>query len=79
MDISLNRTNKGSIINVKSIHGMLWLQTHFENNWWSALAKNEVKVCSEDAKNLLKDAQEAGLILKIIPILSSPLRSYKQK
>ena len=63
MDISLNRTNKGSIINVKSIHGMLWLQTHFEAKYWVHIANDQVLIPHNDAQELMFDANKSGLII----------------
>ncbi len=70
MDICLISTGEGTHIRPASIHGMLWLQTHFENEHWAALASNEVKLPNEDIKNLACDAKEAGLSLNYLPILS---------
>ena len=66
MDISLvnidNKLNKS--LRPKSIIGMLWLQTHFENDQWEALSNNEVIISKENSKLLMKDASSAGLIIK---------------
>ena len=63
MDISLNRTNKGSIINVKSIHGMLWLQIHFEAKYWDHIASDQVLIPNNDADELIFDAKKSGLVI----------------
>ena len=44
-----------------SVIGMLWLQTHFENDKWEALSNNEVIISKENSKLLVKDAISAGL------------------
>ena len=63
MDICLitidNNLNKS--LQPKSAIGMLWLQTHFENDKWEALSKNEVVISNENSKLLVKDANSAGL------------------
>ena len=63
MDICLinidNNLNK--FLNPTSIVGMLWLQTHFDNNQWEALSNNEVIISEENSKLLVKDATSAGL------------------
>tara|TARA_Y100000589_G_scaffold314926_1_gene337883 strand:- start:399 stop:644 length:246 start_codon:yes stop_codon:yes gene_type:complete len=63
MDICLtnidNKLNKAII--PSSVHGMLWLQTHFEDEQWNALSENRVIITELDAKLLCKDANSAGL------------------
>tara|TARA_B100001769_G_scaffold123534_1_gene96487 strand:+ start:428 stop:673 length:246 start_codon:yes stop_codon:yes gene_type:complete len=66
MDICLvnidNNLNKS--LKPTSVIGMLWLQTHFDNEHWEALSNNEVIVSKENAKLLVKDASSAGLKIK---------------
>ncbi|WP_320663822.1 hypothetical protein [Prochlorococcus sp. MIT 1223] len=71
MDICLINTQEGIEIRPKSIHGILWLQTHFEEQHWEAISNNEVRIPTADAKDLSLDAQEAGLILNCFPVISS--------
>ena len=63
MDICLtkvdNRSNQSLI--PLSVHGMLWLQTHFENNEWEALSENKVIISEPDSHLLMKDALSAGV------------------
>ena len=63
MDICLinidNKFNKS--LKPTSVIGMLWLQTHFENDKWEALSNNEVIISKENSKLLVKDAISAGL------------------
>ena len=63
MDICLvnidNNLNKS--LKPISIIGMLWLQTHFENDQWEALSNNEVIISKENSELLIKDATSAGL------------------
>ena len=67
MDICLIRTEEGTNVLPFSIHGMLWLQTHFEDSHWEAIASNQVKLPLEDSKILFEDAREAGLSLNFLP------------
>ena len=66
MDICLvdidNNSNKS--LKPTSIIGMLWLQTHFEDNQWEALSNNQVIISKENSKLLIKDAISAGLTIK---------------
>ena len=63
MDICLvnidNNLNKS--LKPISIIGMLWLQTHFENDQWEALSNNAVIISKENSELLIKDATRAGL------------------
>jgi len=63
MDIFLVEANESVQVSPMTIHGMLWLQTHFEETHWNALAESLVKLPIEDAKILRQDAEEAGLRL----------------
>ena len=66
MDISLitidNNLNKS--IQPHSASGMLWLQTHFENDQWEALSNSTVIISGENSKLLIEDATNAGLKIK---------------
>ena len=72
MDICLinidNNSNKS--IQPSSILGMLWLQTHFENDQWEALSNNSVLISQENSKLLIEDATIAGLNIKSINEIS---------
>ena len=66
MDICLinidDKLNKS--LQPKSVFGMLWLQTHFENDEWDALSNNSVIISAKNSKFLISDATNAGLIVK---------------
>ena len=72
MDIRLtkvdNKSNK--LLTPASIHGMLWLQTHFENDEWKALSENKILISDADCHNLITDAKSAGLLVEIISDVS---------
>ena len=63
MDLCLenidNKLNKS--LKPISIVGMLWLQTHFDNEQWEAFSNNEVIISNENSKLLVEDAISAGL------------------
>ena len=63
MDICLanidNNLNKS--LKPTSVIGMLWLQTHFDNEQWEAISNNEVIISKENSKLLVEDATRAGL------------------
>ena len=66
MDICLitidNNLNKS--LQPKSAIGMLWLQTHFENDQGEALSNSTVIISEENSKLLIEDAMNAGLDIK---------------
>ena len=66
MDICLvnidNNLNKS--LKPISVIGMLWLQTHFDNEQWEAIANNAVIISEENSKLLIKDATSAGINIK---------------
>jgi len=72
MDICLsnvdNKSNKS--ITPSSVHGMLWLQNHFEDEQWEALSESRVTISEIDAKYLCQDAYLAGLKVKNISEIS---------
>jgi hypothetical protein len=72
MDICLvtidNDSNKSLL--PKSAIGMLWLQTHFENDKWEALSNSTVIISEENSKLLIEDATDAGLDIKCFSDIS---------
>ena len=72
MDICLanidNKNNKS--LKPISVIGMLWLQTHFDNEQWESLSNNEVIISKESSKLLVKDATSAGLKIESISEVS---------
>jgi len=72
MDIYLtkvdNKSNKS--LTPSSIHGMLWLQTHFKNSEWEALSENRVLISEADSHELIKDAKSAGIEIESISEVS---------
>ena len=70
MDISLSDKRTGTQIEPNSVHGMLWLQTHFESIHWESISKGLVTIPTKDAEMLGKDATNAGLNVNFINSLS---------
>ena len=72
MDICLitidNYLNKS--LQPKSAFGMLWLQTHFENDQWEALSNSTVIISEGNSKLLIEDAISAGLDIKCFSDIS---------
>ena len=66
MDISLSEKKDGILIEAKSVHGILWLQTHFESDHWESISNGQVIVPTLDAEMLGEDAQNAGLNVNFI-------------
>ena len=70
MDISLSNKRNGTQIEPMSVHGMLWLQTHFESNHWESISNALVIIPTKDAEMLGEDAKKAGLNVNFINSLS---------
>ena len=70
MDIYIIDTKEGTNIRSASVHGMLWLQTHFKDSHWVALASNQVVLDKENAILLSEDAEKAGLSINYLSLLS---------
>ena len=67
MDIWFINSNDRVHIRAASVHGMLWLQTHFESHHWEAIASKQVTLAKSNAQMLVQDAKEAGLIINSGP------------
>ena len=70
MDINLSDQRNGTLIEPRSVHGILWLQTHFESEHWESLSNGLVIIPSKDAKMLGEDASLAGINVNFINSLS---------
>jgi len=72
MDICItnidNQSNKS--LRPLSIHGMLWLQTHFETDQWEALSDNKVIISEADSEFLIEDANLAGVKIESMSDIS---------
>ena len=66
MDICLINIddNLNKSLHPVSIFGMLWLQTHFEDDQWEALSNHSTVISQENSKLLIEDASKAGLNIK---------------
>ena len=75
MDLSLITEGQAFRLQPESVHGMLWLQTHFEKSHWELLSDGLATVSQSNADELIADASDAGLNLSHLPALSSQLNS----
>ena len=70
MDICLAEKRNGTQIEHLTIHGILWLQTHFETEHWESISNGLVIIPSKDAQILSQDAAKSGLSVNFINSLS---------
>ena len=70
MDISLSDMRSGTQIEPKTVHGILWLQTHFESKHWELISNGLVIIPKKDAEMLCNDARKAGINVNFINSLS---------
>ena len=60
-DIFLDRLSSTSVrVQPRSAYGMLWLQTHFDDEAWDFLCYGAIAVTDSDAIMLSQDANLAG-------------------
>ena len=72
MDICLITidNNLSKSLQPKTAFGMLWLQTHFDDDQWEALSNSTVIISEENSKLLIEDATNAGLDIKCFSDIS---------
>ena len=70
MDICLSDKRNGTQIEPMSVHGILWLQTHFQSEHWESLSNCVVIIPKKDAQMLGEDAAKAGINVNFIKTLS---------
>ena len=70
MDICLTDKRNGTQIEPKNVHGILWLQTHFDSDHWESLSDGLVIIPTQDAQILIEDAAHAGINVSFIKSLS---------
>ncbi len=70
MDISLIEKRNGTLIEPNSVHGILWLQTHFQSCHWELLSNGQVIIPIKDAQLLCEDAKNAGVNVNFINYVS---------
>ena len=70
MDISLSDKSNGTQVLPMNVHGILWLQTHFESDHWESLSNGLVRIPTKDAQMLFQDAIQAGINVNFINSLS---------
>lgn len=75
MDLRLISEGQAFRLQPESVHGMLWLQTHFEQSHWELLAEGLATLSPANVDELIEDASNAGLNLSPLPALSSQLNS----
>ena len=63
-----NNLNKS--LQPKTAIGMLWLQTHFDNDQWEALSNSTVIISEENCQLLIEDATSAGLNIECFSDIS---------
>ena len=71
MDLWIISSNDKTQIRATSVHGMLWLQTHFDSSQWEAISSQRIILNKNNAEILSMDAQEAGLILNSVQTAST--------
>lgn len=60
-DITLTPLGESYRISPKTVHGVLWLQTHFDCSSWDLILSGKVRLTAESCQSLQTDAHQAGL------------------
>jgi len=63
MDLQLIDVIDRVFVVPQSIHGVLWLQTHFNDDEWDDITSSSVAIPPHDAAMLVIDAEDAELIV----------------
>ena len=57
-------------LSVQSIHGALWVQTHFPCQEWGTLLEGEASFGNDCINMMLEDASAAGLSVEHLAVVS---------
>ena len=73
MDLIVNRSEQDSLHQLMpgSIHGVLWLQTHFPSTEWDALFESRAVFATDSLQCLINDAGLAGLTVQQPSVVES--------
>ena len=65
VDLVMTRTDVAGLRRLypQSIHGVIWLQTHFPASEWDVLLQDQACFSADCLDHLLSDAVEAGLLV----------------
>ena len=67
-DITLTPLGDSYRLNPETVHGLLWLQTHFEPETWDLVCEGRVRLSAASIGSLCADARAAGLVLQGAPV-----------
>ena len=60
-DIHIVTLREKVIVAPRSVHGMLWLQLHFEDEEWEVLSQGSFLMSRANATQMVMDAEEAEI------------------
>ncbi|MEB3306536.1 MAG: hypothetical protein VKK98_00115 [Cyanobacteriota bacterium] len=63
MDLAIAVVNSDARLIPLSVHGLLWLQTHFETSQWDSLCSGRARLHTDGVSALCHDARQAGLLV----------------
>lgn len=70
-DLRLKAIGDSVQLTATSVHGMLWLQCHFEPSTWELICSGQVRITSETGLELSRSARQAGLAVAERPEIGS--------
>lgn len=61
MDLAIAVVDRDARLVPLSVHGLLWLQTHFDSSDWDCVCSGRARLHTDGVTSLCRDAREAGL------------------
>ena len=61
VDLAIAVVNRDARLVPLTVHGLLWLQTHFDTSEWDVVCSGQARLQSDGIHALCRDAQRAGL------------------
>jgi len=73
VDLVVSRRDRDALqqLTPGSVHGVLWLQTHFPSSEWDALFEERAVFAPDSLQMLLADADLAGLTVQQSSVVES--------
>jgi hypothetical protein len=61
VDLAIAVVDRDARLVPMSVHGLLWLQTHFDTSQWESVCSGRARLHSDGITALCRDARDAGL------------------
>ena len=61
VDLAIAVVDRDARLVPLSVHGVLWLQTHFDTSEWDSVCSGRARLHTDGVGALCRDAREAGM------------------